>query len=172
MLSNNFGSRSIRVGIFSVQQLLSGSSEARSVRTYSSVSARDRMLLSVEARYLQSIKFYIEGLYEVFEDISTLCHKFSCLLIRQSLMHVLIWSFEVREEKDEDFLWVSRNLDKVDVIANLMEVSVKNLARYFNSVRIVPNIHWWRPLFCNDIKFRFLKIAPNYTFSSSHRIKS
>ena len=82
------------------------------------------MLLSVESIYLQSIEFHVEGLNEVLEDISTLCHKFSCLLICQSLMHVLVWSFEVWEEKDENFLRVSRNLNKVYVIAKLMEVSV------------------------------------------------
>ena len=87
-----------------VKHLLLHCSPARAHRLVTSL--RDVVLLSMEARDLQSVELDIEEGYEVLKDVSTLCHQFGRLLVCECLMHVLVWPLKVREKEDEDLFWV------------------------------------------------------------------
>ena len=65
------------------------------------------VLLAMEARDLQFVKLNIKESNEVLKHVSTLCHEFGGLFICERLVHVLIWSFKVREQKYEDFFGIS-----------------------------------------------------------------
>ena len=56
---------------------------------------------------MKSVEFHIEGLDEVFENVAALSHQFGCLLVGKAFMHVLVRSFKVWEEKNEDFFGIS-----------------------------------------------------------------
>ena len=49
----------------------------------------------------------VEKGYEILKYVSTLGHQFSCLLISQSLVHILIWPFEIREKQNENLFRVA-----------------------------------------------------------------
>ena len=105
----------------------------------------------MEAWDLKFVKFHIEGLDEVFENIAALSHQFGCLLVGKAFMHVLVRSFKVWEEENEDFFGISWDLNEIYMILNLMEVSVEDLASHFNSILIEPDIHRWWTFLCNDV---------------------
>ena len=113
----------------------------------------DSLALSMEPFDLELSKFDVKVVDEIFEDISTLRHKFSGLLVRQHLFNVLIWTLKVREEKNENFLGVARNLHQVNDITDLMEVPIENMSVHFNATLVVANSHWGRSFFRHDVDF-------------------
>ena len=56
---------------------------------------------------MKFVEFDVERLDEIFEDVAALSHQLCSLFVSKSLMHVLIRSFEVWEEENEDFLGIS-----------------------------------------------------------------
>ena len=97
------------------------------------VMTADSLAFAMEALDLKLAKLYVEAVDEILKYVSTLSHKFGRLLISQHFSDVLFGALEVREEEDENFPWVPRDLNQVDDIVDLMEVSVKDLSTHFNS---------------------------------------
>ncbi len=117
------------------------------------VSKRWNLALAMEPSYLQLAKLDIEVCDEVFKNVTTLSHQFRSLLVGQHFLHILIRLLKVREEKDEDFLWIARDLNKINDIVDLMEVSVQNLSCHIDASIIVSNHHWWRSFLGHNIDF-------------------
>ena len=80
--------------------------------------------LAMEATDLQFAKLDVEVSNKILEDVATLSHKFGRLFVGQDLLNVLFGAFEVREEQNEHFLRIARDLDKVDGLGNHVEVTV------------------------------------------------
>ena len=108
---------------------------------------------AMEALDLKLLKFDVEVSNEVLEDISAFSHQFSCLLISQHFFDIFIRALEVGEQEDENFLRVTGDLNQVDDIIDLMEVSIKHLSTELNTNIIIANIHRRWSLFGNDVDF-------------------
>ena len=80
--------------------------------------------LGVEATNLQFAELDVEVGDEVLEDIAALGHQLGRLLIREHLLDILVRLLEVWEEENEDLALVARDLDQVDRVIDLVEVSV------------------------------------------------
>ena len=94
-----------------------------SARTDGPISALDGSL-AVETFDLELVKFDKETADEVLKDIAAVVDQLSCLFVRQDLLYVLFWLFEIREQKDEHFCLVARYLYQVNLTINLVEVTV------------------------------------------------
>ena len=92
------------------------------------VSKRWNRGLAVEPSYLQLAKLDVEVRDEVLKNVTTFGHQLRSLLVGQHFLHILIRLLEVGEKKNEDFLWIARDLNKINDIVDLMEVSVQNLS--------------------------------------------
>ena len=94
-------------------------------RTHSSIVVEGgHTALGMEAPNLQFAKLDVEIGNEVLKNVAALGHQLGRLLIREHLLDVLIRLLEVREEKNEDLALVARDLDQVDCVIDLVEVSV------------------------------------------------
>jgi hypothetical protein len=94
-----------------------------SARTDGPISALDGSL-AVETFDLELVEFDKETADEVLKDIAAVVDQLSCLFVRQDLLYVLFWLFEIREQKDEHFCLVARYLYQVNLTINLVEVTV------------------------------------------------
>ena len=94
-----------------------------SARTDGPISALDGSL-AVETFDLELFEFDKETADEVLKDIAAVVDQLSCLFVRQDLLYVLFWLFEIREQKDEHFCLVARYLYQVNLTINLVEVTV------------------------------------------------
>ena len=168
VLSYNLRAWHVSVSIIIIKQLLLS---CPSTWTHCLIwSLWNIVLLSMEARNLKLVEFNVEKGNEIFEHVSTLSHQFGCLLISQSLVHILIWPFKIWEKQNENFFRVARNLNKIDWILNLMEVSIEYLALLFNSIAVVSYIHWRRALLGNNIQFGFFNSSSYWAFSCASRM--
>jgi len=70
----------------------------------------------------------IQACDKLFKAVVTVTHQLLRLLLCQNSAEVNLWHFEVREGKNEDFLQVPANLDKVDASVNGMEVTIEDLS--------------------------------------------
>ena len=61
----------------------------------------------MEASNLKLVEFNVEKGNEILEHVSTLSHQFGCLLISQSLVHILIWPFEIWKKQNENLFRVA-----------------------------------------------------------------
>ena len=94
-----------------------------SARTDGPISALDGSL-AMETFDLELVEFDKETADEVLKDIAAVVDQLSCLFVRQDLLYVLFWLFEIREQKDEHFCLVARYLYQVNLTINLVEVTV------------------------------------------------
>lgn len=94
-----------------------------SARTDGPISALDGSF-AVETFDLELVEFYKETADEVLKDIVAVVDQLSCLFVRQDLLYVLFWLFEIREQKDEHFCLVARYLYQVNLTIDLVEVTV------------------------------------------------
>jgi len=117
--------------------------------------------LSVEAFDLKLAKLDVEVCYKVFENISTLCHQFRCLLVSEDFLDVFFGALKVWEKKNEHFLWIARDFYEVDYIVYLVEVTVQDLSTHFNAIFVVTDIHGRRPFLGNDVDL----VASNVTIT-------
>ena len=168
VLSYNLRARQVSICIIVIDQLLLS---CPSTWTHCLIwSLWNIVLLSMEASNLKLVEFNVEKGNEILKHVSTLSHQFGCLLISQSLVHVLIWPFEIWEKQNENFFGVAWNLNKIDWILNLMEVSVEYLALLFYSITVVSYIHWRWTLLGNNIQFGFFNSSSYWAFSCASRM--
>ena len=107
--------------------------------------------LGVEATNLQFAELDVEVGDEVLEDIAALGHQLGRLLIREHLLDIFVRLLEVREEENEDLALVARDLDQVDRVIDLVEVSVENLPTHLNSTLVESNGHRGWPLLRHNV---------------------
>ena len=154
MIPDNLGTWQVPVSVFIVKNLLL---RWPSTWTHCLVwSIWDVVLFTMETRNLQSIELHIEQGNEVLKHVSTLCHHLRCLFISECLAHVFVWSLEVGKQQNEYLFRISWNLNQIDWILYLVEISIKNLTFLLNSVRIVSNIHGRWSLLGDYIQLWFL----------------
>lgn len=120
--------------------------------THSAISCRTRdVAFTMVAPNLQFAELDIKVGYEIFKDVSTLSHQLGRLLVGQYFLHVLVGTLKIREEQDKNFFRITRDLNQVDHIINLVEISVKHLATHFNTAIIESNVHGRRSLLCHNV---------------------
>ena len=107
--------------------------------------------LGMEATNLQFTELDVEVGDEVLEDIAALRHQLGRLLVCEHLLDILIRLLEVREEENEDLALVARDLDEVDRVVDLVEVSVQNLPTHLNSTLVEAYGHRGWPLLSHNI---------------------
>ena len=100
---------------------------------------------------LQSVEFNIESLYYFLKAVVRVSHQLHGLFLIHRLMRVLLWLLMIGEQNEKDSSLRARNFDKVDILRNIMEVSIKHASVRFNTMIIPAHLHRARSLFCNKI---------------------
>lgn len=106
----------------------------------------------METLDLQFVELDEEPRDEVFKDIVAVVEQLGGLLICQNLLDVLVGPLEVREEENEHFLLITRNLNKVDLLFNVVEVSIQHFSCGLDPEEAVADVHGRGPLFCDDVQ--------------------
>ena len=122
-------------------------------RTDRADESRNTTAFAMEALDLKLSKFDVEVRDKVFKDVSALSHEFGCLLISQDFFNILIGALKVREQENEDLLGVTRDLDQVNDIIDLMEIPVEHLPTEFDTDIVIANVHGRWSLLGYDVDF-------------------
>ena len=62
----------------------------------------------METTYLQAAMLQVKLIDQVLKTILIVLDELASLLLRQYFLDVLIWTFKVGEQQDENFLFIAR----------------------------------------------------------------
>jgi hypothetical protein len=106
----------------------------------------------VVARNLQLTVLDMELLYQLLKHVGRLRHEFLGFLLRHHFAKVNLWDLKIREQENEDFESISRNLDEIHGPTNVMEVTIEDLSFCIYSLHLsIFQWHGGRALLSNYV---------------------
>lgn len=101
---------------------------------------------------LQLAVLDMELLYQLLEHVRGLRHEFLGFLLCHHFAEVNFWDLKIREQKNEDFESISRNLDEIHGATNVMEVTIKDLSFWIYTLYLsIFQRHGGRTLLSNYV---------------------